>query len=877
MLERPPEPPAGHVPVDRLELAGTDPIGLVPDPDVARVAHPLVELLPRRQVRIVGVAGEVGQVLEAAPVLDVGERAAHEREPRVDHALLRVRLELADHRRHRDEHRPPLARPPEAVDPHPDQKEDELILDPSGVSAGLDPSHRPTLRLAEPDPAVQAAQRRRRPPVPFAEQPHQRGDQQRPDDRRVDQHGDRRPDPELLDEDDLGGGEGPDRDREQDRRGGHDPAGALEPDRDGLAIVVASVARLLDSRQQEDAVVGREPEDDREQQQRLGRLEPALARVAEQVLEPPVLEDQHQDPEGGAEPERVHQHLLQRQDHRAGHQEEDDEGDHDDDRQHLRQVVAEARLQVEEVGGEAGHGDGRVELAQALDQILALLAQRRGARDRLDRVDRAFEPPRRVDRVDPLDPLGLGSDPLGLGVRDPVELEHDRLVVEGREVGTQRVVDLAGAGRAGQHLGVDGGELDREERDPERDQQRRARRGDPAREPHHQLAQPVPEPLRGGLGVAIGAAVEEGGGERVDPLAEQREHRRQHDQRDRGGDQRDQRPADPHRVEEALREDEQRGERPGDGQGAEQDRPPGGLHRPPHRRQPRSRAGDLLAVARDHEQAVVDRQAEPEAGDQVEGEDRDRAHLAGDAQHQECADDRQPADQQRQQRGDQAAEEEQREQEEEREGEQLGLAQVGLDLLVDLGLGDRRAADADPGLVLERGGDPLGDVLGLVVVGRLEPDREVGRVAVAGDERPRAGLGEAGDRGDARIAGDPAFDLLDSPGPGGRGRVGVRDQHDHLGRPVARVLEPLVGDHALGRGILGAVGIEPVGDPGAEGACEDEEQGGDQDHATAAAVGESGETVDHLSSFASFSHQSAMKSLKAIPNRRVAAGPGRMS
>ena len=68
--------------------------------------------------------------------------------------------------------------------------------------------------------------------------------------------------------------------------------------------------------------------------------------------------------------------------------------------------------------------------------------------------------------------------------------------------------------------------------------------------------------------------------------------------------------------------------------------------------------------------------------------------LAGDPQHQEGADDRQAADQQRQQRGDEAAEEEQREQEEEREGEQLGRPQVVLDLLVDLLLGERAAADA---------------------------------------------------------------------------------------------------------------------------------------------------------------------------------------
>ena len=85
---------------------------------------------------------------------------------------------------------------------------------------------------------------------------------------------------------------------EQQRRRGDDPAGALEPDRDRLASRDAPPSRAsLIRDEQEHAVVGREPEGDREQQQRLGRLEPALARVAEQALEPAVLEDQDEDPE----------------------------------------------------------------------------------------------------------------------------------------------------------------------------------------------------------------------------------------------------------------------------------------------------------------------------------------------------------------------------------------------------------------------------------------------------------------------------------------------------------------------------------------------------------------------------------------------------
>ena len=76
----------------------------------------------------------------------------------------------------------------------------------------------------------------------------------------------------------------------------------------------------------------------------------------------------------------------------------------------------------------------------------------------------------------------------------------------------------------------------------------------------------------------------------------------------------DERAADPHRVQEALREDAagRRGRR------RPSARRTGRCARPSpscaaHRLEARAAAGDLLAVARDDEQAVVDRQAEPEA------------------------------------------------------------------------------------------------------------------------------------------------------------------------------------------------------------------------------------------------------------------------
>ena len=57
-------------------------------------------------------------------------------------------------------------------------------------------------------------------------------------------------------------------------------------------------------------VVGGEAEGDREEQDRLGRVERASAVVVEQPLETAVLEDQHQHAEDGAEGEEVHHHAT---------------------------------------------------------------------------------------------------------------------------------------------------------------------------------------------------------------------------------------------------------------------------------------------------------------------------------------------------------------------------------------------------------------------------------------------------------------------------------------------------------------------------------------------------------------------------------------
>ena len=219
----------------------------------------------------------------------------------------------------------------------------------------------------------------------------------------------------------------------------------------------------------------------------------------------------------------------------------------------------------------------------------------------------------------------------------------------------------ARAGR--QDLCVNGGEFDAGERNPKGNQQRSRRDRDPTRHAHHEAGEPEPEPVLGRPRFLLCPPAQRGRRERINARSQQSEDRRQDDQRDRGGDQRDERPADPHRVEEALRKHEQRRDRTRDGESTEQNGPPRCRHRPPHRLEARAGLRDLFAVARDDEQAVVDRQPEAQADHKVEREDRYRSQLARNAEHDHRADDRQPADEQRQRGGDQAAEEEQRQEE----------------------------------------------------------------------------------------------------------------------------------------------------------------------------------------------------------------------
>ena len=110
---------------------------------------------------------------------------------------------------------------------------------------------------AASDPRDPSQDRRRRPPVPAAEQAHRRRHEKGTDHGGVEGDGDRDSEPERLDEDDVRERERAG-DEDDDQRGGrHDPATPLEAVRDGRPVVAGLPPRLLHPRQQEDLVVHR--------------------------------------------------------------------------------------------------------------------------------------------------------------------------------------------------------------------------------------------------------------------------------------------------------------------------------------------------------------------------------------------------------------------------------------------------------------------------------------------------------------------------------------------------------------------------------------------------------------------------------------------
>ena len=89
---------------------------------------------------------------------------------------------------------------------------------------------------------------------------------------------------------------------------------AVERDaaRDGFVGVASSGVALADPAEQEHLVVHGEPEEDREEEERDPRLDHVHLLEAEQVGAHTVLEDEHEEPVGGADREEVEQDRWSR-------------------------------------------------------------------------------------------------------------------------------------------------------------------------------------------------------------------------------------------------------------------------------------------------------------------------------------------------------------------------------------------------------------------------------------------------------------------------------------------------------------------------------------------------------------------------------------
>jgi hypothetical protein len=179
----------------------------------------------------------------------------------------------------------------------------------------------------------------------------------------------------------------------------------------------------------------------------------------------------------------------------------------------------------------------------------------------------------------------------------------------------------------------------------------------------------------------------------VDPLAEQGEQRGHDEQRAEGGEDGNDRAAGADRVEEALGQQRQRRHRRGNGEAGEDHRAPGGLDQAAVRLTAGAVALELLAVAGDEQQAVVDRQPKPHRGGDVQREDGGVDELRHHQEGEEGAADRDHPHQQGDRGRDDSPEDDQQQQGQQREGDQLGPDQVGVDGVVDLVEAGGKAAD----------------------------------------------------------------------------------------------------------------------------------------------------------------------------------------
>ncbi len=376
-----------------------------------------------------------------------------------------------------------------------------------------------------------------------------------------------------------------------------------------------------------------------------------------------LLEDPHHHAERGRQRQRVHHDGLDRQHHRAEGQEQQHERGQADDQRHPRQGVAQAGQLVDQLGSHAAHVD-----------VTARRGRHRAhRRNQLPRCYRG-----RICCITQVQPRGVAAEPGDLGRRDTWDVCQallvrgergslgrcrDRAVQPGEhldragwvagEVLVQCLGHHPGRGTGGQRPGVGAAPGDVPERGGQREQRDHDHHGVDGRPPHHAASQPVP-------GAALLAAGRAGRGaahpQRVHPGAEHGQQRGQHGERGQHVHQHGGHPAIAHRAEEGLREQHQPGQRHRHGDPGHRDGAARRGHRGGHRVLRRRLPVQFLTEPADHEQAVVDGQAQAEDRGDVDRVDGHPGDQGEQPQRGERAEDADAADGQRQAGRGQAAE-----------------------------------------------------------------------------------------------------------------------------------------------------------------------------------------------------------------------------
>ncbi len=224
------------------------------------------------------------------------------------------------------------------------------------------------------------------PPVRPAHQGRRGRHEEHPRERGVDDDREDKAQADLLDGGESPGHETGEHDRHEQRRRGDDAARPLQPTLDGGVVVAGLPVDLGDSPEQEDVVVHRQAEGDREDEYGGGDAETAERLGAYESAEVALLEDPYQRTEAGAQAEQVHDDRLRRHHDQAGEEEQQHERAPQDDRERQRQPLAQSVLVVRQRHGVARHLDPhrRLEVAHVPDCLHRLPAPALTLRDHVD-------------------------------------------------------------------------------------------------------------------------------------------------------------------------------------------------------------------------------------------------------------------------------------------------------------------------------------------------------------------------------------------------------------------------------------------------------------------------------------------------------------